>query len=148
MSQTRFIWPLSDSAKTARARANERFDDMKLLELYLARVLMGQILVDQSRRRESIKRGGGLKQVSFEFAEGELEHLDTIGEQGLDIGAALDKLAKVDPKSHSVAIMKLFFSGQNLRIAEAEGMEKSEVDRLWRYARCFLKDEIRNEDSA
>ena len=110
--------------------------------------VMGQILVDQSRRRESIKRGGGLKQVSFEFAEGELEHMDTIGEQGLEIRAALDKLARVDPKSHSVAIMKLFFSGQNLRIAEAEDMEKSEVDRLWRYARCFLKDEIRKEDSA
>ena len=30
---------------SGRARANERFDDMKLLELYLARVLMGQILV-------------------------------------------------------------------------------------------------------
>ena len=108
--------------------------------------VMGQILVDQARRRESIKRGGGRRQVCFEFAEGALEHMDTIGEEGLNIRAALDRLAQVDSRSHAVAIMKLFFSGEHLRIAEAEGIEKSEVDRLWRYARSFLQEELGKGD--
>lgn len=108
---------------------------------------MRSVLVDHARRRDAIKRGGGLDAQSTSFEQ-------TPGESGsmlasisvLDLEAALIELEQVDPDLVKVVEL-LFFAG--LTTAEAgEVLDVSErtVKRDWRTARAWLKVRLTSTD--
>lgn len=108
--------------------------------------VMGQLLIDHARTRGRAKRGGDRARVDFDFAEGSLVDISSIGDSGPEIEAAMRALAEHDEASHSVAVMKLCFGTSRRHIALIEEVEPHRVDRLWRYAQRFL--EVRLADMA
>jgi RNA polymerase sigma-70 factor, ECF subfamily len=103
--------------------------------------LMRNILVENVRRRKSVKRGGGLVEP--------LEDLDVSSPvpavDVLAIDSALDQLARDYPR-HARVVELMFFGG--LTAAEAaevmrasgETISLRTVERDWRFARSWLHD--------
>ncbi len=97
---------------------------------------MRQILVDQSRRRDRLCRGGEYHRVPLDSV---IDHVEQ--EQGIDLLAlneALD-LLEVHNKRHFEIVMLRFFVGLTIEeIAEQLDMSAATVKRDWRYARVWL----------
>ena len=100
---------------------------------------MRRILVENARRKQSQKRGGGYERVNLD----ELT-LSITGpsEDIIAISEALDKLSAKDP---SVAeLVKLhYFSGLTLdQVAQLQGIGRRTVVKYLAYARAWLRREI------
>ena len=103
---------------------------------------MRQVLVEAARRRNAQKRGGGA-QVNLAFEES-LAIAGSLGDDLLVLDAALDELARLEPRQ-AVMVESRFFGG--LSVAEtAELLEVSEATILrdWRAARAWLAHELRH----
>jgi RNA polymerase sigma-70 factor, ECF subfamily len=106
----------------------------------VAAKMMRRVLVDFSRDRSYLKRGGGAIRVSLgeaadEFTEGRGADLIALDE-------ALDALAQVDARKARVVEMR-FFGG--LSVAEAAGalkVSEETVTRDWRLAKVWLFREL------
>ncbi len=103
---------------------------------------MRRILVDNARRRKSVKHGGDLdRQVlpkSQLVAPAECGNL-------LALDEALDELAKED--SESAELVKLrYFAGLTVnQAAEILGVSPRKADFMWAFARSWLRRAISNE---
>ena len=100
---------------------------------------MRRILVEQARRKNTLKAGGALHRV-------ELSDVDpAIGGPSLDILAlneALDKLEAKDPRKAQLVKLR-FFSGLTIaQAAEALGVATSTAEADWAYAKCWLRAEM------
>jgi RNA polymerase sigma factor (TIGR02999 family) len=106
---------------------------------------MRRILVENARRKRSVKRGGGRQRQPLEdvhLARGEAND-DNL----LAIDEALTKFATKD--SAKAELVKLrFFAGCTIdQAAQALGISAATADRWWTYARAWLHQEI-NRDAA
>jgi RNA polymerase sigma factor (TIGR02999 family) len=103
---------------------------------------MRRILVEQARRKQSVKRGGGLARV-------ELASVDPIAEgPSLDLLAlseALDKLAAKDPRKAELVKLRFFAGLTGEQAAQALGVATSTVDADWAYAKSWLRIEMAAE---
>ncbi len=100
---------------------------------------MRRILVDQARRRQSVKRGGNLKRAdvldSLIAAPEISEHLLTIDE-------ALEKLSQSEPQAAELVKLK-YFGGMTLRdAAKFLDIPPRTADQVWAYSRAWLFREI------
>ncbi len=102
---------------------------------------MRRILVEAARRRRAVKRGGILERA--EFNESEI----VLGEPNDDVIAvddALQQLAKEDPTAAELVKLR-YFVGMNMNeAAEALGLSLRSAERLWNYARAWLRRQIGN----
>lgn len=97
---------------------------------------MRRILVESARRRQALKRGGGV------------EH-DELDELNLPILAPADELLAVDEALHALALedpgaanlVKLrYFVGMTMEeAAEALGLSLRATERIWTFARAWLR---------
>jgi len=100
---------------------------------------MRRILVDNARRKRSLRRGGELKRQAFDDLE---IALPEIPEDVLALDEALTKLETTD-KSAAELVRLRFFAGLPLpEVAEVLGVSSRTADRLWAYARAWLHREI------
>ena len=103
--------------------------------------LMRRILVDHARGRQSLKRGAGAPQVSFD------ETLAVPPERALDLVAlddALEDLAAVDARKSQVIEMR-FFGGLSVEeTAEALKLSPDTVMRDWKLAKAWLLRQLRS----
>jgi RNA polymerase sigma factor (TIGR02999 family) len=103
---------------------------------------MRRILVDETRRKRSLKRGGMLARQDLNDAR-----LTTpVGE--LDVLALDEALARLAARDAEAAeLVKLrFFAGMTMReAAQAMGLPQRTAERIWTYARSFLLKEMRSE---
>ena len=103
---------------------------------------MRKILIDNARRKQRLKRGGGQNRVDLENAE------IAAAEPSTDILAldeALSKLAKKDPVKAELVKLR-YFGG--LTIEQAAGMlgiSITTAKRHWTYARAWLFRELTSE---
>lgn len=100
---------------------------------------MRRILVENVRRRSSLKRGGGLRQVSLdddEFA------LDGRPEELLTLDAAFDRLALQDSAKAELVKLRFFAGMTSQEAAQVLGISVTTADRYWTYARAWLQREI------
>jgi len=100
---------------------------------------MRQLLVEAARRRNSQKRGAGELTVSFDDS---FDEKPSSGKELLALDAALDELAKIEPRQ-ALMVESRFFGG--LDIAETAAMlEVSEATILrdWRAAKAWLAREL------
>lgn len=100
---------------------------------------MRRILVEAARRRASLKRGGDLERV-----DRDLEGLAEASRPGeiLAVDEALGRLAEVDPKGAELVKLR-YFAGMSMpEAAEVMGMSTRSAERLWTYARAWLRREI------
>ena len=100
---------------------------------------MRRILVDNARRKKSLKRGGGRQRV-------DLSDVDLAVEQGGGELVALDEaLVKLSETDIAVAeLVKLrYFAGLSIeQAAEALGISRRTAVDHWAYARAWLRREM------
>jgi RNA polymerase sigma factor (TIGR02999 family) len=102
---------------------------------------MRRILVDHARRKQALKRGGGLERE--ELDESSLELAVPAGEM-LAIDAALDGLAQQDPVVAQLVKLRYYVGMSMPETAKAMGLSLRTAERLWTFARAWLKKEIRS----
>ncbi len=103
------------------------------------------VLIDHSRRRQRVKRGGGQRRVSLD------EALAAVGGPDLDVLAldeALVRLAEIDAQKARIVELR-FFGGLTVdETATVTGVSPRSVARDWRLARAWLRREIERGDSS
>jgi len=103
---------------------------------------MRRILIDQARRKQSQRHGGGLLRH-------DLEDLPIAApEPSLDLLAvneALERFEQVDPLKARLVKLR-YFAGLTIpQAADALGISSTTADRYWSYARAWLHAELRKD---
>jgi RNA polymerase sigma factor (TIGR02999 family) len=112
-------------------------------ELHFRRIAaqaMRQILVEAARRRTAHKRGGNEPILSFDDALGVAVSCDR---EVLAVHAALEELAKCNPRQAEIIECRFFGGMEVLEVAETLGISAKTVDRDWRAAKAWLASRIR-----
>jgi len=110
----------------------------------LAAQAMRRILADHARRHRAAKRGGSAVRVPLELVEGGAPAA-AAGEDVAadDLDAALEDLAKLDPRQARVVELR-FFGGLSIEeTAEVLAVSTATVKRDWLVARAWLHRELR-----
>ncbi|MBT8479416.1 MAG: sigma-70 family RNA polymerase sigma factor [Gemmatimonadetes bacterium] len=100
---------------------------------------MRQILVDQTRRKGSLKRGGDQQRVELDGIELPIE---PPSDEMLDLDAALTALTDLDPVKADVVKLRYFAGLDRDEIAATLDISPRTVDRHWVYARTWLHREM------
>jgi RNA polymerase sigma-70 factor (ECF subfamily) len=101
--------------------------------------MMRRILVDAARARDARKRGGEISHVVFDEALMPTPQRDA---DLMALDAALDALAKVDPRKSRVVELR-YFGGLSVdETAEVLGVSVETVARDWRLAKLWLLREL------
>jgi RNA polymerase sigma factor (TIGR02999 family) len=104
---------------------------------------MRRILVDNARRKRSMKHGGRRQKMNLSDA---FLVIEDPKEDVLAVNEALDKLADEDQKLADVVKLR-YFAGLTLdQIATIMGIGRRTVDRYWALGRAWLYQEIVQED--
>jgi RNA polymerase sigma factor (TIGR02999 family) len=105
---------------------------------------MRRILVDNARRKQSKKRGGGRVRLDLDqLAPATSERIDDV----LDIDAALAGLAEADPQAAELVKLR-YFAGLSIPQAAAVlGVSPRSADFLWAYARAWLLRSLGGADA-
>jgi RNA polymerase sigma factor (TIGR02999 family) len=100
---------------------------------------MRQILVDQARRRNYAKRGGGAIRVSLND-DNAIAQEQSASVVALD--EALKTLEKTDPRKGRIVELR-FFAGMSIEeTAAALKISPGTVMREWTFARAWLRNEM------
>src|SRR5690349_18465439 len=102
---------------------------------------MRRILVDQARRKQAGKRGGGRARQPLEEAQ---VVAPAAGDNILALDEALDRLAVRDREAAELVKLRFFAGLTSAQAAEALGLSARTAERVWRYARAFLLKELRD----
>ena len=106
---------------------------------------MRRILVDQARRKLSLRRGGNLERRPIEDQEIEAP------EPSVDLLAvheALERFQDVDATAAQIVKLR-YFAGLTIpEAAEALGISTSSADRSWAYARAWLHAALKNDGAS
>jgi RNA polymerase sigma factor (TIGR02999 family) len=103
---------------------------------------MRRILIESARRKQRQRRGGGRERE--ELAEDHII-LERPSEEVLAVHDALDKLAGADPLAAAFVKLRYFVGMTVPEAAEALRISPRTADRLWAYARTWLRTEIDEE---
>lgn len=103
---------------------------------------MRQLLIEAARRRSSEKRGGGGQAILVTFDEA-LDQPASGEEDLLKLDAALDELARLNPR-HAVMVETRFFGGLDVgETAALLEVSEATILRDWRAAKAWLAHELR-----
>jgi RNA polymerase sigma factor (TIGR02999 family) len=103
-----------------------------------AATAMRRILIDNARRKQTLKRGGGVS--AQQLAEVAAPQPD---EDLLALDEALQKLAATDPDKAKLVELRYFAGLTGEQAARALGISPTTADRHWAYARAWLQAEVR-----
>jgi len=100
---------------------------------------MRHILVDRARRKRSRKRGGDRARLRFDEA-----HFAAAqdSEEVLAVDEALTGLAEADPQAAELVKLRYFAGLSIAEAAKALNISARSADRLWAYARAWLRRAI------
>jgi RNA polymerase sigma factor (TIGR02999 family) len=100
---------------------------------------MRRILIDNARRKNYLRHGGGAERVNLDG----LDLAATMGdEQLLALNEALDHLASHDATKAQVVKLRFFTGLTNEQAAKVLGVSEPTVKRHWAYARAWLFREM------
>ena len=103
---------------------------------------MRRILVESARRKNAGKRGSGALRVELE----ENHWVQAVtSEELLAVDEALDVLAKEDPTAAEFVKLRYFVGMRREEAATMMGLSTRSADRIWAYARAWLRRQIRND---
>ena len=100
---------------------------------------MRRILVDNARRKQSVKHGGAMQRADWSSLDLAAEALD---EQVLAVHEALDRLAQRDPLGAELVKLRFFTGLPNVEAAELLGISERTAKRTWAYARAWLFEDL------
>jgi RNA polymerase sigma factor (TIGR02999 family) len=100
---------------------------------------MREILIEQARRKYSLKRGGGARRI--ELSEG-LALIEPPAEDVLALDEAIVRLQAEKPR-HAEIVMLRYYTGLSVEeTAGVVGRSVRTVTREWRYARAWLAGQV------
>jgi RNA polymerase sigma factor (TIGR02999 family) len=99
---------------------------------------MRRILIDNARRKQSKKRGDGLRRQPLEAIAA-----PEIDEELVLLDEALQKLADADPIKARLVELRYFAGLTADEAAQVLGISPATADRYWAYARAWLRNEVR-----
>jgi RNA polymerase sigma factor (TIGR02999 family) len=100
---------------------------------------MRRILIERVRRRKTMKRGCAAEHEALDEAE---IALAAPSEQILAVHDAIDRLMAEDALAAELVKLRYFVGMTMPEAAEALGMSQRTVERLWTFARAWLRNEI------
>ncbi len=101
---------------------------------------MRQVLVDHARRRNAVKRGGGLERVTLDTG---VAAEDSVSADVLDLHDALEKLSSEDGELARLVELR-FFAGLTLEeTGDTLGVSGRKGGKDWSVARLWLQRELR-----
>ena len=103
---------------------------------------MRRILVENARRKRSLRHGGELQRV--DIAEVELAS-PMPDDKLLAMDEALDKLAGVNPRAAELVKLCFFTGLTQEQAAEQIGVSVATAERTWTFARAWLVREIKSD---
>ena len=107
-----------------------------------AAAAMRRILIDNARRKASPKHGGGRARLGLEAVEPAAPQPD---DDLLALDEALTRLAAADPTAAELVRLR-YFAGLSIpQAARVLGLPPRSTDRLWAYARTWLRDCLRGD---
>jgi RNA polymerase sigma factor (TIGR02999 family) len=101
---------------------------------------MRRILVDHARRKQSLKRGGGLEREALD--ENTLL-LAVPPEELLVVDEALAELANQDPLVAELVKLRYYVGMSMTETASTLGLAPRTAERLWTFARAWLRNKVR-----
>lgn len=122
--------------------------------LAIAALSMRQILVQRARARHAEKRGGKeIERISLDdevmsasaHSATARQRTDTDAVDVLELDAALEKLAALDPQQAKIVELRYFGGLTVEEAAEALDISPATVKRHWTLARAWLKKELSPE---
>ena len=126
----------------------EDFNDRNHFFATAARA-MRDILVEQARRRASLKRGGDRAREGFDAVADQTPAIDPpIEAEGaaadmLALDEALKKLEKTEPRKAEIVMLRFFAGLTHEQIAESLGLSVPTVERDVRFAKAWLAKEAK-----
>ena len=106
---------------------------------------MRQVLVAAARKRHRIRRGSGIRPVTFDDSNA-VEPVEL--EQVLLVNEALDKLQRLDPRLGHLVECRFFAGLTEDETAEALQVSVSTVQRDWRRAKAWLRRYIKDVEES
>ena len=100
---------------------------------------MRRILVEHARRKQSLKRGGGLERTDLDDS---VLALSTTPDELLAVNDALARLESQDSTAAQLVKLRYFVGLTMDETASAMGLAKRTTENLWTYARVWLHREI------
>jgi RNA polymerase sigma factor (TIGR02999 family) len=104
---------------------------------------MRRILVENARRKQRVKRGGGQQRISLEEAE---SMMLSPSEDLIAIDEALVRLTDHDPVKAEVVKLRFFAGLKMSEIAQTLNISLATTERYWTYARTWLYAELSDVD--
>ena len=103
-----------------------------------AATAMRHIRIDQTRRKQTQKRGGNVQRL-------ELDELaaPTPDDELLALDEALTRLAVLDARKAQLVELRFFAGLTNDQAAAVLGISPTTADRDWAFARAWLRDAVR-----
>ena len=106
---------------------------------------MRDILVEQGRRKATLKRGGGRKRVDVDRL---VVAIDAPADDILALDEALKRLQHDDERKHRIVLLR-FFAGLTAKdTAEVLELSLRTVEREWRYIRARLHKELSEDGTS
>ena len=110
-----------------------------------AATAMRRILIDNARRKRSLRHGGELQRVNLEdVAPAELLRPEEL----LALDEALERLAAEDGDAARLVDLRFFAGLGHQEAAQLMGLSRREADGLWAYARAWLFEAVRKQPGA
>ena len=105
------------------------------------------ILVDNARRKNRLKRGGEWNKIELDraFLSADVPLDD---EKLIALDDALQKLCKLDERKCRAVSLRFFAGCTTAQIAKMEGVSTRTVERDWEFARVWLHREIMGDNVA
>ena len=101
---------------------------------------MRRILVDNARRKQRPKHGGGRQRVELDTLDVAITSDD---DHLLAVDEALDKLAAQDALAADLIKLRFFAGLSNVEAARLLGLPERSAKRTWAYARAWLYEELK-----
>ncbi len=120
----------------------DRSPDRAFLFASAARA-MREVLIDHARRRAAGRRGRGWRRVPLDLV------VDYFDAQGLDIVGvheALERLTDLNARQAQVMTLRYFGGLTVPEVAAALDVSVVTVERDWRLARAWIRDQLREGD--
>ena len=104
---------------------------------------MRRILVDSARAKRAQKRGQRAPRADLDPDQLPATGLDA--DRWLDLDAALNDLATIDPDAAELAKLRVFGGLSVAKAGEALGMPRATAFRTWTYARAWLTAKLADD---
>jgi RNA polymerase sigma factor (TIGR02999 family) len=104
---------------------------------------MRRILVDNARRKQRMRHGGGMERVVLDAIDLPVAQDD---EKCLRVNEYLEKFAIEDPEKAEIVKLRVFAGLGVAEIAAIIGCADKTVQRHWNFAKAWLSREMRRDD--